>query len=83
MIYPFARGREPLNPHQGRSAGFTMKSFKGSSNKCSPLRIPHQPARSLPPGVTNKKIMKPKCTPLACHGIKPIEAPLALFDKLL
>jgi hypothetical protein len=45
-----------------------------------PLRIPHQPVRSLPQGVTNKK-KEPKYTPLAGRGIKPIGAPLAPFGN--
>ena len=31
-----------LTHFQGRSVGFTMKPFKGSSNKLGPLRFPHQ-----------------------------------------
>ena len=31
-----------LTHFQGRSAGFTMKTFKSLSNKLGPLRFPHQ-----------------------------------------
>jgi hypothetical protein len=39
--------------YQGSGVGYTTSFSKVLSNKCSPLRIPHQPVRSLPQGVTN------------------------------
>jgi hypothetical protein len=71
-----------LTHFQGRLVGFTMKSFKGLSNKYSPLRIPHQLVNPSPKVWLTKR-QKPKCTPLVGHEIKPIRAPLVPFGKVL
>jgi hypothetical protein len=35
--YPYAQGGQSPKHFQGEQAGFTMKPFKGSSNKLGPL----------------------------------------------
>jgi hypothetical protein len=35
--YPYARGGQSPKHFQGEQTGFTMKPFKGSSNKLGPL----------------------------------------------